>query len=301
MHYILNNLYASFWSLFKIIFLLFLGPLRLIMDASLRWHDTRKCHTSIKSVTSILAGKSFLTCKSYLTGMRYEFCKESIECHASVGWHPGPLRIALYSIFIILISIASSSFAENIPPENNQIENILVVGDSLSAGYGIHPEQGWVEMMDKRLHEQKLPYQVVNISTSGDTTSNGLDKIDAALQDYKPKIVIIGLGSNDGLRGLSTQAIKVNLTKLIEKSQIVGAKVILIGFLIPMNYGEKYRRQFEKVFKDLSSQYHLPNVPFLLQNIIDKPGMFLEDGLHPNEKAQPIILNTVWPILKKQL
>lgn len=205
----------------------------------------------------------------------------------------------VFSLIIALLSqpvIASPNSASN-------SHTILVVGDSLSAAYGMHPEQGWVTLLDKRLESKGLPYHVVNLSTSGDTTSNGLYKLKNALSDpdFHPKIVILGLGSNDGLRGLSTKAMKDNLKQMIELSIKAGAEVLLIGFLIPTNYGPKYRAQFEKVFSDLGNQYHLKRIPFLLQDIIFKEDLLLEDGLHPNIKAQPIILETVWPELEKML
>lgn len=178
---------------------------------------------------------------------------------------------------------------------------LLVLGDSLSSAHGIDPKKGWVSLLEARLEQEKLPYHVVNISTSGDTTRNGLEKLHNALKTYKPSIVILGLGSNDGLRGLSTEAMYQNLNKMIEESQKAHAKVLLLGLLIPMNYGPVYRTKFEQVFKDLTDKYQLVKVPFLLDEVALKPEFMQEDGLHPNEKAQPIILDTVWPYLRKML
>ncbi len=175
------------------------------------------------------------------------------------------------------------------------------MGDSLSAAYGIDPNKGWVPLLAERLQNEKLPYKVVNISTSGDTSRNGVEKLKPALKEYKPAIVILGLGSNDGLRGLSTDALYNNLSEMIELSKNAQARVLLIGFLIPVNYGPVYRSKFEQVYKDLADKYQLPKVPFLLDKVALSPEFMQEDGLHPNEKAQPIILDTVWDYLKNMI
>lgn len=196
-----------------------------------------------------------------------------------------------------------SNLNPNIQQSTHQgsLKVILVVGDSLSAAYNIPQSTGWVTLLQKRLVSEQFPYRVVNISESGDTSSNGLSKLAEALKRYKPNIVIIGLGSNDGLRGLSTSALQKNLTQMIEQSEQVDAKVLLLRFLIPLNYGPLYRQKFEQVFLDLAEEYHLQKMPFLLENIALQPDLMLEDGLHPNERAQQIILETLWPYLKKLL
>ena len=176
---------------------------------------------------------------------------------------------------------------------------LLVVGDSLSSAYGIPPDLGWVTLMQERLSKQMPHFQVINISNPGDTTSNGLEKLPKALDQYQPSIVIIALGSNDGLRGLPANEMRKNLDILITLSKKHHAKVLLVGFLIPVNYGPVYRKQFEAVFQSLIRQHHLVNVPFLLKNVALDPHLMQSDGLHPNESAQPIILQNVWPYLKK--
>lgn len=176
---------------------------------------------------------------------------------------------------------------------------ILVVGDSLSAAYGIDPNLGWVTLLQKKLKTDQYPYRVINISTSGDTTSNGIEKLPKALKEYRPAIVILGLGSNDGLRGLAIPALKQNLSTLITLSKNAKAKVLLLGFLIPPNYGPVYSNAFQQVFVEVANRYQLQRVPFLLQNIALNPDLMQDDGLHPNEAAQPIILDNVWPYLKK--
>lgn len=180
---------------------------------------------------------------------------------------------------------------------NENLKTILVIGDSLSTAYGIAPEKGWVSLMANRIQEEHLPYQVINISTGGDTTSDGVEKLPKALKRYHPVIVIIALGSNDGLRGIQTTTIQNNLKTMIEASQQAGSKILLVGFLIPLNYGSVYRKQFEAVFVNLANTYNLPRIPFLLKNVALNPEFMQEDALHPNEKGQPIILETVWTYL----
>ena len=178
---------------------------------------------------------------------------------------------------------------------------ILVVGDSLSAAYGININQGWVMLLAERLKQQHLPYQVVNISMSGDTTAQGLAKLPSALKQYTPTVVIIALGANDGLRGLPVSFIQQNLNQLVILSRQSQAKALLVGLLLPLNYGPLYRKQFEQVYKTVANHHHLYQVPFLLQDIALKPDLMQIDGLHPNATAQPLILENVWPFLKKTL
>lgn len=198
-----------------------------------------------------------------------------------------------------VLEVPSANSSAN--SDSSNLSTILVLGDSLSAAYGIESNKGWVALLGERLKQEKLPYKVVNVSTSGDTTRNGLEKIDNALKEYKPSIVILGLGSNDGLRGLSTAAMNKNLSSIIEQAKKSHAKVLLLGFLIPVNYGPEYREKFEKVFVTLAQKYQLARVPFLLENVALSKDLMQEDGLHPNEKAQPIILDSVWLYLSKLL
>jgi len=174
---------------------------------------------------------------------------------------------------------------------------ILVLGDSLSAAYGIGIEQGWVALLQKKLQALRYTYNIINSSNGGDTTSNGLERLPAALKQYQPAIVILALGSNDGLRGLPIDAMKNNLMQMAELAKQSHAKVLLVGFLIPLNYGPIYRQQFEQAFKDVADRYNLPRVPFLLENVALHPELMQADGLHPNATAEPIILDTLWPYL----
>jgi acyl-CoA thioesterase I len=175
---------------------------------------------------------------------------------------------------------------------------ILVFGDSLSAAYGIRPEQGWVTLLAQRLQTQGYGYQVVNASVSGETSSGGLERLPRALKLHAPAIVILELGANDGLRGLPVSAMRDNLARMVQLLQGAQARVLLVGIRIPPNYGPRYTDEFARVYPELARQFHLPLVPFLLQKVALDPSLMQEDGLHPNADAEPIVLDTLWPYLK---
>jgi acyl-CoA thioesterase-1 len=183
----------------------------------------------------------------------------------------------------------------------HSLSNILVIGDSLSAAYSIELSEGWVNLLKDKLKVTHPNYEIINASTSGHTTTDGVERLPSLLEKYHPSIVIIGLGSNDGLRGIPTKVIEQNLDSMVKLSLANKSKVLLLGFLIPMNYGPIYRNRFEQVFKDVSMRYQLTEVPFLLKGIALKPELMQTDGLHPKAIAQPIILETVWPYLQKLL
>ncbi len=174
---------------------------------------------------------------------------------------------------------------------------ILFFGDSLSAAYGIPKPQGWVNLFAQRLKDKQIPYEVANASVSGETTAGGLSRLPAALKQFKPSIIVIELGANDGLRGLPVEAMKNNLEKMIHTSQAAHAQVVLFGMLVPPNYGPKYFYQFKSAFQALADQYKLPFVPFFLDGVSGHSDLVLEDGLHPNVKAQSMLLENVWPTL----
>lgn len=178
---------------------------------------------------------------------------------------------------------------------------ILVVGDSLSAGYGIEISQGWVNLLQKRLQEAGFPHRIVNASISGDTTRGGLARLPAALERHDPAIVILELGGNDGLRALSLQEIKANLAAMIELSRQAGARLILVEMRIPPNYGPQYTEKFQALFGELAARYDLPLVPFLLTGVADNPALMQGDGIHPRAEAQPRIVDNVWPVLEPLL
>ncbi len=181
---------------------------------------------------------------------------------------------------------------------------VLVVGDSLSAEYGLRRGTGWVALLEKRLAFEKISARVVNASISGDTTSGGRSRIAALLKQHQPSHVIIELGGNDALRGLPLKMTEDNLNFMTEASQKIGAKVLLLGMQVPPNYGADYSKQFAKAFESVAAARKVPLVPFFLQGVADvaEPLKFFQnDRIHPKEEAHPIMLNNVWPALKKIL
>jgi acyl-CoA thioesterase-1 len=178
---------------------------------------------------------------------------------------------------------------------------ILVLGDSLSAALGIRPEQGWVALLAQRLQAQGYGYQIVNASVSGETTSGGLERLPRALQLHQPGTVILELGANDGLRGLPVSETRENLAHMVRLSQAAGARVLLVGMRIPPNYGPRYTEAFARMFPEVANQYHLPLVPFLLEKVALDPTRMQQDGMHPNARGEPPVLDTLWPYLKPLL
>ncbi len=183
----------------------------------------------------------------------------------------------------------------------SRTRTILVVGDSISAGYGIDVETGWVALLQKRLTAQGYGYRVVNASVSGETTAGGLQRLPRALNLHKPAIVILELGGNDGLRGLSIAATRDNLNRMVELSTAAGARVLLLGMKVPPNYGPRYANDFEQIFAELASRKKLPFVAFFLDQVALKPKLMQADGLHPTAPAQPLMLESVWPTLESRL
>ena len=182
-----------------------------------------------------------------------------------------------------------------------EVPVILVLGDSLSAGYGISAEQGWVSLLARRLKDQGLPHRVVNASISGDTTAGGLSRLPAALDKHKPSIVLIELGANDGLRGQPVAQMKRNLQKLVDLTEAKKAQPVLFEMRIPSNYGLSYTEQFRLAFSEVSTAEKVPLVPFFLMPIAADPKQFLDDGIHPSARAQPTLLDAAWPTLKPLL
>ena len=178
---------------------------------------------------------------------------------------------------------------------------IVVLGDSLSAGHGIEIQQGWVNLLQKKLNTPKKNYQVLNESVSGETTAGGLARIDQILSDYKPSVVILELGANDGLRGLSPKIMKRNLAEVIKRSQKQGAKVLLLSMRIPPNYGKRYTEMFSAVYQQLKAELNIALVPFILNEVALMKELMQKDGLHPNAKAQPLIRDQIYNHLKNLL
>jgi len=180
---------------------------------------------------------------------------------------------------------------------------ILVMGDSLSAAYGIRPEQGWVALLTQRLQTQGYGYEVINASVSGETSNGGLQRLPRALEIHHPGLVILELGANDMLRGLPLATTKENLAEMVQLSKAAGARVLLVGIRIPPNYGVRYANDFASLYVDLAKQFQLPLIPFLLDKVALDTALMQDDGLHPNARGEPQVLDTVWkglePLLKK--
>ena len=174
-----------------------------------------------------------------------------------------------------------------------QATRILIIGDSLSAEYGLARNTGWVEQLNLALAKAPTPATVINSSISGDTTSGGLARIDAALKQHQPTIVIVELGANDALRGLPLTLTQKNLPEMIMRSQAIGAKTVLVGMQIPPNYGREYADGFKNMFSNIATQTGSALVPFLFEGFADQRQYFQADGIHPNEMAQRLILATV--------
>jgi acyl-CoA thioesterase-1 len=181
---------------------------------------------------------------------------------------------------------------------------ILVLGDSLSAEYGLKRGSGWVALLDKKLHEEGIPATVVNASISGDTTSGGLVRLTALLAQHTPALVVIELGGNDALRGLPLELTQSNLVKMVQTAQKSGARVLLLGMQMPPNYGRDYSQKFATMYSTAAKSTGAALVPFMLKGIADAPdslSLFQADRIHPKEEAHPQILANVWPALKKEL
>jgi len=195
---------------------------------------------------------------------------------------------------LLLLIIVCGASAAN-PP------TVLVIGDSLSAGYGIDVDQSWTALLQSRLQSQGYEHRVVNASISGDTTEGGAARISAALENFGPDLVILELGGNDGLRGIPPDRMKDNLKAIIETSQHSGASVIMLGIRIPTNYGPRYTNAFEGVYRDLAEQLQIPWIEFFMEAVALDETLMQADGIHPNAEAQPILLDNAWPIVSKAL
>jgi acyl-CoA thioesterase-1 len=196
------------------------------------------------------------------------------------------MRRFLFAVIVSLMSM--SAMAKPV---------IVVLGDSISAGYGIEVEGGWVALVQKKLADSNSKYSISNASISGDTSAGGLARIDPILTAQKPAIVLLQLGANDGLRGLSPVQMKNNLAEIVRRAQKAGAKVILLGMKIPPNYGKRYVDMFYNVYPQLAKELDIPLVPFILEDIALNKDLMQADGLHPNAKAQPILADKIEPYL----
>ncbi len=217
-------------------------------------------------------------------------CLERLEVLRTLSRIAGAWALAMGLLLIGLQSAAAG------PPRT-----ILVFGDSLSAAYNLPVEQGWVALLQRRLHAQGYGYDTVNASISGETTSGGLERLPRALALHRPAIVILELGANDGLRGLPLEQTRARLAQMIGLAERAGAKVLLLGIRLPPNYGPRYGNGFAMLYGELAAHFHLPLVPFLLQRVALNPALMQSDGLHPNANGEGPVLETVWSYLVPML
>jgi acyl-CoA thioesterase I len=195
-------------------------------------------------------------------------------------------------LFLLVSAAAIPSYAAG---------TILVFGDSLSAGYGLARDQGWVELLRERLAREHADYKVVNASVSGETTEGGKRRLNPLLEEHGPRIVILELGANDALRGARIETIRGNLATMIQECRKRGSQVLLVGMNVPPNYGSDYAEKFRSVYATLAKTQHVPLVPFLFEGFATDRGMFQSDGVHPVAAAQPKMLDIVWPNLRPML
>ena len=209
------------------------------------------------------------------------------------------MRQALLILLLILATGLGPNWASR--PALAAEPTLLVIGDSISAAYGINRRQGWVALLQQRLTIQGYPHQMINASVSGDTTRNGLNKLPQLLEKHQPTVVIIALGGNDGLRGLPLSEIENNISLMITKSQSHGSQVMLAGIRLPPNYGEAFNNRFSAIYQQLASHHKIPLITRLLDQVADYKQLMQADGIHPTAEAQMQILDNIWPKLKPLL
>ncbi len=175
---------------------------------------------------------------------------------------------------------------------------MLVYGDSVSAAYGMEQEQGWVYLLTKRLATRELDYQVINASVSGETTGGGVVRLPKTLQIHQPNLVVLELGGNDGLRGYPIGKIRQNLSVMVDSILTSGADVLLVGMVLPPNYGRRYTKAFEDLFEQVAKQFNIPFLPFLLEGVATSESLLQRDGIHPTPEAQALLLDDLWPMLE---
>jgi acyl-CoA thioesterase-1 len=208
-----------------------------------------------------------------------------------------PLRI-VHSFLRLALLAAALSMA---PAAAAATRTVMVFGDSLSAAYNLSPDQGWVHLIGDRIARSQLPWRVVNASLTGETTAGGLRRLAEDLKRHKPSVVVIELGANDALRGLPVAGMRSNLEQMIRLARQARAEPVLVGLMIPPNYGIDYAAQFRDMYASIARAQKIGLVPFLLEGIADKPEMFQRDQLHPTAEAQPRIADNVWPALEPLL
>lgn len=206
------------------------------------------------------------------------------------------LRCGLAIWFVLLPGI----FAQAAADTGNQ-RVILIVGDSLSAGYGVSVEATWVALLQKRLTKEGYGYRVVNASVSGETTGGARTRLARALQIHKPALVVLELGGNDGLRGLPLKQVRGNFAAMLEQTRAAGAQALLVAMRIPTNYGPVYTQQFHAIYGELAQAYSVPVVDGFMESVALNEKLMQADGIHPNTQAQPVLLDVIWPALSRQL
>ncbi|HEU4665324.1 MAG TPA: arylesterase [Dokdonella sp.] len=197
-------------------------------------------------------------------------------------------------LFVLLSSFAATLAAAAPRP-------VLVLGDSLSAAYGIAPKEGWVALLDERLAVAKPARDVVNASISGETSAGGLARLPALLKQHAPALVVVELGANDGLRGLPLTQLRANLASILEAVRGAGARAVLVGIELPVNYGPQYRDGLRELYRGLAAEFNVPLVPFLLDGVALDPALMQDDGLHPRAAGEPRVLDNVWRVLEPAL
>lgn len=203
-------------------------------------------------------------------------------------------RFLTVAVFCVLTLPATAALAAHVP-------QIVAFGDSITAGFGLPPEQAFPVRLEARLHDEGIAARVLNRGNSGDTTADGVSRLNWALGDDRPDIVILELGANDALRGIDPKTVRANLETLIDKIQASGAKLLLLGMQAPPNWGEDYRRAFDAIYPDLAKAHNVPLVPFFLEGVAMNPQLNQPDGLHPNEKGVAIIVGHIAPEVAKLL
>jgi len=203
-------------------------------------------------------------------------------------------------VLFVLLTLSAAAIARDTPAAHG---TILVLGDSLSAAYHIASESGWVALLAHRLDQpgSKYRYAVVNASISGETTAGGLARLPGLLDRNHPSLVLVELGSNDGLRGLPLEEVHANLAKIMQASRNAGAAIVLVGVELPVNYGPQYRDGLRQLYRDAANEFNVPLVPFLLDGVAEDPKSMQDDGLHPLAAAEPKVLDNVWPVLESSL
>jgi acyl-CoA thioesterase-1 len=198
------------------------------------------------------------------------------------------------TLFPLLILLCGAAHAADEP-------TVLIFGDSLSAGFGIDVDQSWAALLQDRLESQGYEHRVINASISGETTEGGVARISKALERFEPRLIILELGGNDGLRGFPADRLRSNLEEIVVTSKKSGAAVVLLGIRIPLNYGARYTEAFESTFRDVAAEHDIPWIEFFMEGIALNEELMQDDGIHPNAEAQPLLLENAWPIIAASL